>query len=718
MTRPAALLPDFDEQRDALARSLRDDNPRLDGPALGELTNNLLARLIFLRLLADAQIEPDALTRIAASKSPWAAFQAACRRLDRIYDPPVAQPQLDRLAVDAAMFAALCRRLAPGGSRGPLPPGILGDMHERSLGQVIAIRGRDAHFVARPGPRRSAGAYYTPAHIVRLLVDESVGPLIANKTPEQLAELRVCDLSCGGGAFLLGVYERLLAAHEQWYEHHPEDALRAGCVRRDDGSLALSLPQRQAILVANIFGVDIDPQAVAIARRTLYLKLLAGHTPIDPVPTLGRNIVCADALRRDDHPTVEQLFPAVIRSGGFDAIVGNPPYVRPHNLSAPHKRQLWADYPAFKAKADLYACFIQRSTALLRPGGQLGYIVARGWLALDSFDVLRRHILDSYRVLQLIELPARVFAEAQVETIALVFQRELEAKARDRNVIAVNTLVGERVQPQRTIPQQAFATTYANVFDLSIEPATEVVKSLMRQGPSLGSLYDIVFGLKTGDDAKFIHTRKGYHKDDQPLLRGDDIRRYGHTWNGEYVWYVPDKMRAHRSTARPGEAARFEQPKVLVKDTSKELGATWEDGTHYVKDVLIVLPRPDHPTYDLKALLGILNSQAMRFYYRSTFPTLHVQTKELASLPLPRFDLASKSGRAAHDALVALVDQRLELEATSRAARTDAAKHQQATRIRSLERRIDALVYTHFGLDTAAIETLESALARTTAAPD
>jgi len=273
------------------------------------------------------------------------------------------------------------------------------------------------------------------------------------------------------------------------------------------------------------------------------------------------------------------------------------------------------------------------------------------------------------------------------------------------------------VLPQRTIPQRAFAATYANVFDLSIEPATEAVKSLMREGPTLGSLYNIVFGLKTGDDARFIHTRKGAHKDDKPLLRGDDIRRYGHTWNGEYVWYVPEKMRAHRSTARPGEAARFEQPKVLVKDTSKELGATWEDGTHYVKDVLIVLPRPDLPAYDLKALLGILNSQAMRFYYRSTFPTLHVQTKELASLPLPRFDLASKSGRAAHDALVALVDQRLELEATSRAARTDAVKNQQATRIRSLERRIDALVYTHYGLDAAAIATLESALARPSPAP-
>ncbi|MBK7823787.1 N-6 DNA methylase [Nannocystis sp.] len=486
MTRPAgaALLADLEKQRDALARSLRGANPRLDALALTELTTHLLDRMIFLRLLADAQIEPDALTGIAASNSPWATFQAACRRLDRLHEHPVAPPRLDRLRVDEAMFAAVCHHLAPRGSADPLPPGILGDLHERSLGQVLAVRGGDAHFVARPGPRRSAGAYYTPAYIVGLIIEQTLGPHIVGKTPAELAELRVCDLACGGGAFLLGVYERLLAAHAQWYQQHPAEASRAGCVRQRDGSLALSLPQRQAILVANIFGVDIDPQAVAIARRTLSLKLLAGHTPTAPVPTLGRNIVCADALRRDDRPTVEQLFPAVMRSGGFDVIVGNPPYVRPHNLSAAHKRRLWDHYPVFKAKADLYACFMQRSTALLKPGGYLGYIVARGWLALDSFDVLRRHILEHYKIQQLIELPARVFAEAQVETIALVFQRALEAKARDRNVIAVNTLVGERVQPQRTIRQQAFAATYCNVFDLSIEPATEAVKSRMREGPS------------------------------------------------------------------------------------------------------------------------------------------------------------------------------------------------------------------------------------------
>lgn len=635
-----------DPQR-PLLRALEQQHARLASIHGREIASTILERLVYLRLLADLGIAPDHLTTIRASEASWTTLQAICSDL-HLPLPPVASPPA---------LHDLYQQLAAAD-----PPAIdlLGRLHERSL-----------------AGRKHSGSFYTPTALVRPLIDATLelDHLDGERSPEQLAHFRVLDLACGAGSFLLAAYEALLAAHERWYLAHPEQARRDGCLLRPDRPPALSLAQRRAILERSIFGSDLDAPALDLAHRALHLRMHAGH-PGPHAPTHTANLVRVDALAPG---ALERHFGAVLQAGGFDAIVGNPPYVRPHNLAPADKAALRGHYPAFKAKADLYACFMQRAAGLLRPGGRLGLVLARGWLALDSFDVLRRHLLDHYTLDRITLLPPRSFPDAQVDTLTLVCTREPDPERRDRHTIVVDP-------PPRTIPQRAFHCTHRNVLDLSIDPDTDALKQRMREGPTLGSLYDILFGLKTGDDARFLHRNKRRHRLDRPLLRGEDVHRYGHTWTGEYVRYDPAAMRAHRVTARPGEPARFERPKLLVKDTSKHLGATWEDGTHYVKDVLIVLPREPHAP-DLKALLAVLNSRAMRFYYRSTFPTLHVQRNELASLPLPRLDLTSKPGRAAHDRLVALVDQRLAA----------------ATNPTTLERRIDELVCTLYGLDAAAI---------------
>jgi hypothetical protein len=122
-------------------------------------------------------------------------------------------------------------------------------------------------------------------------------------------------------------------------------------------------------------------------------------------------------------------------------------------------------------------------------------------------------------------------------------------------------------------------------------------------------------------------------RQDHPLLRGDDIFRYGYDYKGEYVWYVPQAMRAHRSTARPGEPERFECLKLLVKDTSSMLGAAFDDADYYVKDVLIVHHlQAFHHLY----VLALINSRLISYYYLTSFPTIHVQRNELSEFPIRR----------------------------------------------------------------------------------
>ena len=317
----------------------------------------------------------------------------------------------------------------------------------------------------------------------------------------------------------------------------------------------------------------------------------------------------------------------------FDIVLGNPPYVRPHHMSAEYKQLLWDRYNTFVKKADLYCCFIEKGVSLLTLEGCLSFIASHGFLRLDSFQELRSFLLRFTRLRRLIDITDYVFESAMVKTALLV----VKSGKPNGNAVGVASVPHNAKfadLPLNYIDQTFFQTAYANVFDVSSNPQSAEIKARMAgMGASVKVSFDISFGIKTGDDSRFLSFEKKGNEY-KPLLRGEDIGRYSYIFKGEYVWFNPDLMRKHRKTARPGTRDRYEQPKVLVRDTGEGLRATYECEDYYVKDVLVV----SHPTKNetaLKFLTGALNSRAMRFYYETTFPTLHVQKNELEVLPVP-----------------------------------------------------------------------------------
>ena len=165
-------------------------------------------------------------------------------------------------------------------------------------------------------------------------------------------------------------------------------------------------------------------------------------------------------------------------------------------------------------------------------------------------------------------------------------------------------------------------------------------------------------------------------------------------------------MRAHRKTARPGTADRFEQPKVLIRDTGNALQGTFDDEHYYVKDVLVVLDA-DRNAQKLKFLIGILNSRLMKFYYETSFPTLHVQRDELASLPISAIDFSNPVEKAQHDKLVALVDNMLELQKKYHEARMEQDQELYERQIKMVDVQIDRLVYDSYGLTEEEVKVVE-----------
>lgn len=367
---------------------------------------------------------------------------------------------------------------------------------------------------------------------------------------------------------------------------------------------------------------------------------------------------------------------------GFDVVIGNPPYIRPHHLDERTKRQLWSNYSTYEKKADIYVCFIEKALRLVGKHGVVSFIVSDGWLRLDSFEKTRNYILRTANVDRIVDFTSDVFDSATVKTCIVLFTKSTTANHQILTAVISDTINLNNISYNK-IYQSEYYTTYKNVFDLSIDIKGTLLKQKLKIGTTtLGEKFLLSFGLKTGDDERFLTFNPAISKSCKKLVRGADINRWTICFKGEYVIYEPLVMRMNKKTARPGSSERFEQPKVLVRDTGGGLMATFDDDRYYVKDVIIIEDEQRNEDL-LKVLSSLLNSKVLRWFYETTFPTLHVQRDELASLPLPQFifDISVQA------TIVEFVDNILSIK--KKCPQTDTSE---------LENKLDFLIYKLYGL--------------------
>lgn len=375
---------------------------------------------------------------------------------------------------------------------------------------------------------------------------------------------------------------------------------------------------------------------------------------------------------------------------GFDIVIGNPPYVRPHKLSSEIKVELWKHFSTFEKKADLYVCFIEKGVKILNDSGILTLIVSNGCLRLDSFENLRKFILKETSINLIVDFENDVFESATVKTCILSIKRSKYLNTRIQTAICTNSSQVNDLK-YKTIAQSKFDTTYKSIFDLSSDIILNKIKDKLHKGSeSLGGSFKICFGLKTGDDEKFL-SRNRLNDTYKKLLRGENIDKYRIKFQGEYVFFDTDEMKRHKKTSRPGTSERYEQPKILIRDTGGGLRGTFDNDCYYVKDVLIV-EHPSKSTTLLKKLIGLLNSKLMSFYYDTSFPTLHVQRDELASLPIK----STLFTNATYNIVPDIVDQILLAKKSDTKADTN-----------ELEKEIDRLVYELYDLTEEEIKIVE-----------
>ncbi|MEK7325812.1 MAG: N-6 DNA methylase, partial [Chloroflexota bacterium] len=360
----AEFLKEIEGWREALAKNIALRNPRLTIDELNDAVQRLIDRLIFLRMAEDRGVEDyGQLQRLAEGEGIYAGLLALSRKADAKYNSGLfdfskgGDTVIPRLAVDDKALRPILADLYYPQSPyefSVLPAEILGNVYEQFLGKVIRLTAsHQAKVEEKPEVKKAGGVYYTPAYIVEYIVKNTVGKQIEGQSPKQLKGFRVLDPACGSGSFLLGAYTFLLDYYQQWYAgHQPEK--HPGAVRSHGEAWRLTTAEKKRILVEHIFGVDIDRQAVEVTKLSLLLKVLEGESDETlgkqlallqerALPNLDRNIKCGNSLIGPDYFSGQLLkdddelrrvnpfdwaaeFPEAMKAGGFDCVIGNPPY--------------------------------------------------------------------------------------------------------------------------------------------------------------------------------------------------------------------------------------------------------------------------------------------------------------------------------------------------------------------------------------------------------
>ncbi|MDI6760940.1 MAG: N-6 DNA methylase, partial [Candidatus Brocadiaceae bacterium] len=436
------FLQDMGLWREGLAKDVYRHDPSIGVRTLNEVVQRLLDRVVFIRIAEDRRIrDPRTLFEIAQlwkAEGKKRPIQYHLNNLFReinadlngdIFKSPHACEQYE---IDSALLAEIIEDLYFPNSPylfDVIGVELLGSIYERYLGSTIRVTaGGRVKVEEKPEVRKAGGVYYTPQYIVKYIVENTVGKLVEGKTPKQIEKIKVLDPACGSGSFLLGAYQYLIDYHIKYYREHPKEAhvhpLFPDLISDSEGKYRLSIIKKGHILRNNLFGVDIDPQAVEITMMSLYLKALEGERTLPrkqgllPVlsdnikcgnslisydifepcrgtlqraPTKGQGILVGAGLSRPDVTDEERErinpfdwdsrqagFGEIMGRGGFDCVIGNPPYGA--SFFETEKPYFQNNYQVFQDARDVYACFIEAGFKKLKINGLCSFIVPSAWL--------------------------------------------------------------------------------------------------------------------------------------------------------------------------------------------------------------------------------------------------------------------------------------------------------------------------------------------------
>ncbi|OAV67760.1 Type IIS restriction enzyme Eco57I [Bacteroidales bacterium Barb4] len=706
---------DYSAFKRALFDNVTANNPQYGKLELFKKTQKLLDRFLFVFFAEDkGLLSPNSTKHLIEqwekrNKDPYEDYLPLYARFKRCfnflnegytgkgesifgYNGGLFKPDavLETILIDDAILKENALKLANYNFATDIDVNILGHIFEHSLTEIEEITrslssvpyGEGA--AASPSKRKKDGVFYTPSYITAYIVENTIGKLCADKKAalgideadyftdprrkqkakkelndkitayrEWLESLTICDPACGSGAFLNAALVFLIGEHNLINEMSAK-------IHGDE----LVYDAKSYILENNLYGVDINEESVEITKLSLWL---CTAEPRRKLTSLNNNIKCGNSLISDPEVAGEKAFdwhkefPHVFEKGGFDVVMGNPPYGA--KMSEMERTFFKKEYSFINAKSnDTYLFFTFRMIDLLKNNGTLGIIIPNTWLLINSAKNIREKILE-YELDEIIDYGDNVFEDATVESMTLILKNTISEK-----IVSIKRKKNDLLLKSNLLNKNIWRKDKdcRILIDLN-----DHIDNFMGKIYSITSIFgeynEIIWGIKPyqvghGEpkQTKEMLINRIYHSENQinnkwkPLVVGSDVNRYFlNTLKTKYILYGKNLM-------YPSNEKKITRPKLLIRQTSDILRVTYDDKKYYPQNSVLIITSKDNSVFDLKYLMILLNSSLLGFIYKIKNPQegktfAEIKPSIIKSLPIKNIPLSEQQS------FITLADQMLSL---------------------------------------------------------
>jgi len=637
--------------------NMKENNPETDENTLLEKVQKLLDRFLFICFCEDkGLLEKDFFNTILKKGKDFGSifdiFKVFCNWIN------LGNPKenishfngglfknddvLNSLNIDDKVFEEL-KKISDYDFDSDLNVNILGHIFEQSISDIEELKKSISgeEFDQKKSKRKKDGIFYTPQYITKYIVENSIKNWLDDKRKElgeddlpklnekdyifdiakknytknyrkhiefwqqyreAVRNIKIIDPACGSGAFLITAFEFLLN-----YNKYLDDKIFDLV-----GTSDLFSDRTKKILQNNIFGVDLNKESVEITKLSLWLKTADKNKTL---ASLENNIKCGNSLI--DDPEIagnlafnwEKEFPEIFANGGFDIVVGNPPYVSAEYISEIEKTFYEKNYYSAYGRQNLYIIFYEKAINLLKENGNLGFITPYTILKNMYYKEIREYILKNTSILEIIDFKGiTVFQDAGVDSIILLLKKE---KRIEYDIKYINNIKAFETQVYDINFFKSSQITEKDDLSIQFSKNEKLLNKILdhKDNLKLKEIIDFKQGIITGGNKNFLVSEKLANC--EKVLTGTDFNRYKLFDSNQYIIYDIEKLH------RPRKREIFEsKEKILLRQTGAFPICMLDTNQYFTLDTVHngILKQEN---FNIKYILSLLNSKFIKFIYEN-----------------------------------------------------------------------------------------------------